>query len=127
MKRVNKPWGYELWFVHNNKYVGKIIFVKKGHRLSKQYHKKKHETHFTLEGKYIMEINGRKRVVKVGQTLEIFPGTVHRMHAKFCDAKIVEISTPEVWDVVRLEDDYGRMAANKNIPCKSKTCKKNLK
>ena len=108
MKTVKKPWGREIWWAFTNKYVGKILIIKKGHRLSKQYHRKKHETIYTDKGKYIMEIKGKKRIVREGESIVVKPGTVHRMHAKFCDIKLLEVSTPEIHDVVRIEDDYGR-------------------
>ena len=108
MKTVKKPWGWEKWFAANKKYVGKILFIKKGHRLSRQYHEVKHETIFTLSGRYVMELKNAKRIMKEGSVITVPPGRIHRMHAKFCDVTLVEVSTPEVWDVVRLEDDYGR-------------------
>jgi len=114
MKTVKKPWGSEIWFAQNDKYVGKILTVKKGHRLSRQYHEKKHETFYSIQGRFLLEINGRTRTVKEGQPVTIKPGIIHRMHAKFCDIRIVEVSTPEVWDIVRIDDDYGRRAAAKD-------------
>ncbi|MFH0947867.1 MAG: cupin [Elusimicrobiota bacterium] len=116
MKIVKKPWGYEKWFAQTKKYVGKILFIKKGHRLSKQYHKIKHETIYTLKGRYIMELSrfagsslrSEKKIMKEGSVIVIPPKKIHRMHSKFCDVTLLEVSTPEVWDVVRLEDDYGR-------------------
>ena len=108
IKSVNKPWGYEKWFAQTKKYVGKILFIKKGHRLSKQYHKAKHETIYTLKGKYIMELRNGKKVMNEGSVIVIPPKKIHRMYAKFCDVTLIEVSTPEVRDVVRLEDDYGR-------------------
>ncbi len=112
MKVVDKPWGHESWFAQAPAYVGKILFIKKGHRLSKQYHRQKHETIYTLKGRYLMEVGTQKRtrlkVMAEGSVIELKPGTVHRMEAKFGDVTLVEVSTPEVWDVVRLEDDYGR-------------------
>jgi quercetin dioxygenase-like cupin family protein len=108
MKKVTKPWGWELWFAQTTKYVGKIIFIRKKHRLSKQYHRKKQETIYTHEGRWVLEINGRKRVMKPGSFADIRPGVVHRFTAPFQDVKLLEVSTPQVTDVVRLEDDYGR-------------------
>lgn len=125
MKIVKKPWGYEKWFAVDRKYVGKILFIKKGHRLSKQYHKIKHETLYTLKGRYIMELSrfagrlagrlagyslrcDKKKLMKEGSVIVIPPKKIHRMYAKFCDVTIIEVSTPQVSDVVRLEDDYGR-------------------
>ncbi|MDD5688315.1 MAG: cupin [Elusimicrobia bacterium] len=108
MKIVKKPWGYEKWFAFTKNYVGKILFIKKGRRLSKQYHKVKHETIYTLSGKYIMELRNTKKLMKQSSVIVIPPKKIHRMYAKFCDVTLVEVSTPEVWDVVRMEDDYGR-------------------
>ena len=109
MKTVAKPWGREVWFAEQKKYVGKLLEIKKGHRLSKQYHKLKHETLYTLEGRYLMELNGRKKIMRPGSVVVIPPRAVHRMEARWGDVTLVEVSTPEVWDVVRLDDDYGRM------------------
>lgn len=111
LKVVPKPWGKEIWFARTRKYVGKILIIKKGKRLSRQYHKVKHETLYTDQGKYVLELGKdgkKKRIMKVGDVFVVKPGTIHRMHAKFGDVKIVEVSTPELWDVVRLSDDYGR-------------------
>ncbi|HCJ67430.1 MAG TPA: cupin [Elusimicrobia bacterium] len=113
MKIVKKPWGKEIWFAYNKKYVGKIILINKGHRLSKQYHRFKHETLYTDKGKYLLEIyKGRNyrfnKVMKEGSVVIIPPKTVHRLDAKFTNVKIIEVSTPQVKDVIRLDDDYGR-------------------
>ncbi|MFA5779121.1 MAG: cupin [Elusimicrobiota bacterium] len=108
MKIVKKPWGKETWFALTKKYVGKILFIKKGHRLSKQYHKVKHETIYTLKGKYVMELRTGKKIMNENSVIVIPPKKIHRMYAKFCDVTLLEVSTPEVRDVVRLEDDYGR-------------------
>jgi mannose-1-phosphate guanylyltransferase len=108
VKIVKKPWGKETWFAFTKKYVGKILFIKKGHRLSKQYHKVKHETIYTLEGSYIMELKNSNKFMKQNSVIVIPPKKIHRMYAKFCDVTLLEVSTPEVRDVVRLEDDYGR-------------------
>lgn len=112
-KVVEKPWGKEIWFAYNKKYVGKIILINKGHRLSKQYHRFKHETLYTDEGKYLLEIHKRegvhlRKIMKKGSLVVIPPKTIHRLEAKFCNVKIIEVSTPQVKDVIRLEDDYGR-------------------
>jgi len=109
VKVVEKPWGCEIWFAYTKKYVGKILIIKKGQRLSKQYHKVKHETLYADKGRYEIEINGKKKIVKQGEVCVIPPNTVHRMYAKFCNVKLIEVSTPQVEDVVRLEDDYGRI------------------
>jgi quercetin dioxygenase-like cupin family protein len=107
-KKVLKPWGWELWFAYSKKYVGKIIFVKKGHRLSKQYHRFKHETIYTDKGRWVLEIGSRRRPMKPGDFAVITPGVIHRFTAPYQDIRLLEVSTPQVKDVVRLEDDYGR-------------------
>ena len=108
MKIVKKPWGKEIWFAQTKKYVGKLLFIRKGHRLSLQYHKKKDETLYTLNGPCDLEINGQKKKMKNGSSVHFPPKTVHRITAKYCDVLLVEVSTPEVFDVVRIEDDYKR-------------------
>jgi mannose-6-phosphate isomerase len=108
VKRVPKPWGYEIWYAQAPKYVGKILVVNKGHRLSLQYHKKKHETVYVLKGRFVLELAGKKRIAKEGEAFQIPPKTIHRFDARFGRVTLLEASTPEVWDVVRLSDDYGR-------------------
>ncbi|MBI4248217.1 MAG: cupin domain-containing protein [Elusimicrobia bacterium] len=107
-KVVAKPWGKEVWFARTSKYVGKLLYIRKGHRLSRQYHRVKHETLYTLKGKYLLELNGKKYLKKPGSVVVLPPKTIHRMHAKYGPVTLIEVSTPEVWDVVRLSDDYGR-------------------
>ena len=108
MKKIAKPWGWELWFAHSSKYVGKIIFIKKGHRLSKQYHRYKHETVYADKGTWVLEIAGKKRRMRPGSAAVVAPRVIHRFTAPFEDVRLLEVSTPQVTDVVRLEDDYGR-------------------
>ncbi len=120
LKTVPKPWGREIWFAQAPRYVGKLLEIRKGHRLSKQYHKIKHETIYTLKGRYLMELNGRKRVMKPGSVVTIPPRAVHRMEARYGDVTLVEVSTPELWDVVRVEDDYGRGDAASPSPRRKK-------
>jgi len=108
MKIVNKPWGREIWIANTNKYLGKILIIKKGHRLSKQYHKIKDETLYCDKGKYVMELGRKTLIIKPGQPVRIKPGTIHRMYAKFSDVRIIEVSTPQPKDRVRIEDDYKR-------------------
>jgi mannose-1-phosphate guanylyltransferase len=108
LKKVQKPWGWELWFAHTPHYVGKIIFIKKGHRLSKQYHRFKHETVYAQKGTWVLEIGGRKKKMSPGAAAVIKPRVVHRFTAPYEDAYLLEVSTPQIKDVVRLEDDYGR-------------------
>ena len=112
---VNKPWGHENVWALTEKYVGKILYIKKGCRLSLQFHEKKEETIMVLEG--IMELvleEGSQReqhsiIMSPGDTYHICPLTVHRFSAsQGTDVKLVEVSTTELHDVVRLEDDHGR-------------------
>ncbi len=108
MREVQKPWGYEIWFAHTDKYVGKLLFVKSGHRLSLQYHKIKDETLYLYYG--LVEISDGVSVSKlgVGEAIHFPPMTRHRITA-LKDSLIFEVSTPEVYDVERIEDDYGRV------------------
>jgi len=108
---VDKPWGYELLWAHTERYVGKILHIKKGESLSYQYHRVKDETIRLLTGTMEMdlEVDGNRSTVslKSGDCLHIIPGMKHRMTAvEECD--VLEVSTPELEDVVRLEDRYGR-------------------
>jgi mannose-6-phosphate isomerase-like protein (cupin superfamily) len=111
-KRVEKPWGHELWWAHTERYVGKLLHVKAGHQLSLQYHVKKDEMIHLWSGelKLVLDEDGqglREHVMRPGESYHIRPGTKHRMFA-VTDCDILEASTPEVEDVVRLEDSYGR-------------------
>jgi len=111
-QRTEKPWGYELLWARTSRYAGKLIFVRKGHRLSLQYHEKKDESIYIHEGKIIIEIEGsdgcmESIILQPGQFIRIPPGTRHRLQA-IEDTTIFEVSTPELKDVRRLEDDYGR-------------------
>jgi mannose-6-phosphate isomerase len=109
--RVEKPWGYELHWAKTDRYVGKLIHVKKGHALSLQYHNRKDETIFLWTGRMLfeIEIDGKltAREMSPGESVHVTPPTVHRMTA-IEDCDIFEVSTPELDDVVRLEDRYGR-------------------
>jgi len=111
-QKTEKPWGFELLIAHTSKYVGKLIFVKKGHRLSLQYHEKKDESMYIHEGKALLEIEGSDgsitaTVAQPGYCIRIPPLTKHRLEA-IEDTTLFEVSTPELEDVKRLEDDYGR-------------------
>jgi mannose-6-phosphate isomerase len=113
-KRVEKPWGYELWWARTDRYVGKILHVKRGESLSLQYHNVKDETILLQSGRLLFETRptgeeGELRKVEMspGDVFHITPGTLHRMTG-LEDCDIVEVSTPELDDVVRLEDRYGR-------------------
>lgn len=110
-RKVDKPWGYELIWAHTARYVGKILHINKGHRLSYQYHNIKDETIRLLTGRLDVETeeNGVRKTLtlKQGDSLHIVPLMRHRMIAvEDCD--VLEVSTPELDDVVRIEDDYSR-------------------
>ena len=110
--RVEKPWGYELHWAKTERYVGKILHIKAGHALSLQYHNMKDETIYVYCGRMLFEI-GRggqleKREMRPGDSVHVTPKTVHRMTA-IEDCDVLEVSTPELDDVVRLEDRYGRV------------------
>lgn len=107
--RIDKPWGYEEWFAHTDKYVGKILFIKQGHSTSLHYHEMKDETHYILDGKVRLTMNGKTTIEISGRSFHIPPFVKHRTEA-MVDTTIIEASTPEVDDVVRLEDNYGRVS-----------------
>ena len=108
MKVVEKPWGYEEWLVHNDRYCLKRLYIKEGKKLSLQYHKVKKETMFLEEGLVDLVLNGERLLLKKGQAYTINPEDVHRLIA-FSDCVILEVSSGEVEDVVRIEDDYDRV------------------
>lgn len=105
---VRKPWGREIVFARNRRYAGKLLVIEKGHRLSLQYHKVKRETLYLLEGRMTLTLGGRRRIVSAGAVIDVPPGTVHRFEARHGRVRLVEVSTPELSDIVRLADDYGR-------------------
>lgn len=111
IKRVDKPWGWEIWWARTDKYVGKLLHVKAGHKLSLQYHERKDETLHLQSGAIRLMIDDGAGLVEVpmapGESRHIPAGTIHRIIAME-DSDILEVSTPEVEDVVRLDDDYGR-------------------
>ena len=114
---VTKPWGHEIRFAITDKYIGKILYIAKGKRLSRQYHSQKDETIFVLEGSLVLEIGEPKEdgsidgvILNYGDRYRIKPGTIHRFTAPHNKSvTLVEVSTPELDDVIRLEDDYGRL------------------
>jgi quercetin dioxygenase-like cupin family protein len=109
--RVEKPWGYELRWAKTDRYVGKVIHVNRGHALSLQFHNIKDETIYLHSGRLLfeIEIDGAltAREMHPGEAVHITPRTVHRMTA-IEDSDVLEVSTPELDDVVRLQDRYGR-------------------
>ncbi len=111
-RTVDKPWGHELIWAHTDRYVGKILHIKKGHSLSLQYHVKKDETIMVLKGRLAFENYGENELPRTDELVplvpfHITPGLRHRMTA-LEDTDVVEVSTIELDDVVRLEDKYGR-------------------
>src|SRR6476646_10095544 len=116
MRRVDKPWGHELIWAETARYVGKILHITAGHRLSRQYHRVKEETLLLQAGEMDLEIGAADAVethrMRAGDVFHVLPGTIHRMIA-VTDVDVLEVSTPELDDVVRLEDGYGREGTSK--------------
>jgi mannose-6-phosphate isomerase-like protein (cupin superfamily) len=106
--RVHKPWGHEMIFAHTGRYVGKILVIEKGHRLSLQFHRVKHESLMVLRGRLKLRLGTKTRTVGPGAAFTIPPKTIHRFEAAKGRVTLIEVSTPELTDVVRLQDDYGR-------------------
>jgi mannose-6-phosphate isomerase len=113
LTKVDKPWGHELIFAVTGRYAGKLLVVNAGESLSLQFHKVKDEAWYVLEGRAELELGAAgegvlvTEVVGAGASFHFPPGTVHRLRA-IEDTTILEVSTPELDDVVRLEDRYGR-------------------
>ena len=111
-RRVDKPWGWELVWAETDAYVGKLLFVRAGQSLSLQYHEVKDEAWLVREGRARLELGDvggplEELEITPGDAFHYAPGTVHRVTA-IEDTLIVEVSTPHLQDVVRLEDSYGR-------------------
>jgi mannose-6-phosphate isomerase-like protein (cupin superfamily) len=110
--RVEKPWGHELIWARTDRYVGKILHIEPGHVLSLQYHNRKDETIHVLKGEIIFRVKQGEELVerrmREGESYHIRPLTVHQMEA-VTPADLLEASTPEIDDVVRLQDRYGRV------------------
>ena len=112
-RKVDKPWGYELIWAETDRYVDKILFVKAGESLSLQFHRVKDESWLVQSGRATIELGAagekilKEEVVGPGAAFHYVPGTVHRVTA-LEDTTILEVSTPQLDDVVRLEDAYGR-------------------
>ncbi len=113
--RVPKPWGHETIWARSDRYVGKILHINAGHELSVQYHERKDETIHLLSGEIVYRVqtdpsrrDGLEDVhLRIGESFRITPGTIHQMVA-VTDCDVLEVSTPELDDVVRLSDRYGR-------------------
>jgi mannose-6-phosphate isomerase len=111
-RRVDKPWGHELWFALTERYAGKLLHVRAGQRLSVQYHERKDETSYLLSGRLLLSRGPSAEALvetelTAGDVWRNEPGQVHTIEA-LEDAVVVEVSTPDLDDVVRLTDDYGR-------------------
>ena len=112
VERIEKPWGYELVYASNDRYLGKVLFIRAGEQLSLQFHRRKDETIYVHSGRIELEVGepGRTPDVEVvgpGRSFRFVPGVVHRWRA-LEDTLVLEVSTPHADDVVRLEDRYGR-------------------
>jgi mannose-6-phosphate isomerase-like protein (cupin superfamily) len=114
---VPKPWGHEIIWAHTDRYVGKILHINAGQALSVQYHNRKDETVYLLSGEmiYWVKLDGSEELqdmkLKVGEAFRITPGTIHYMEA-VTDCDVLEASTPDLDDVVRLSDRYGRQGTS---------------
>ncbi len=108
---VDKPWGHERIWARSDRYVGKVLHIRAGQELSLQYHNKKDETVHLLSGELVYRVKFAERLddvhLKVGESFRITPGTVHQMLA-VTDCDVLEVSTPETDDIVRISDKYGR-------------------
>lgn len=123
-KIIPKPWGKEIWFANQPGYVGKILFINKGHRYSLQYHERKIETQYVLKGicKFLIgesEDNLEEIILNPGDKLDVYPGMIHRAEA-IEDVEILEVSSNDLDDVVKLADDYGRSGKGNNFELDAK-------
>ena len=113
MRRIEKPWGEEVLFAHTAAYAGKLLIIRKGESLSLQYHERKDETIYVQSGSIRLTLGSEGqsltiRTLQPGEACHIPPLTRHRMEA-IEDTTLFEVSTPELEDVVRLQDRYGRV------------------
>lgn len=127
LKEVLKPWGKEIWFAMEPEYVGKILHIKKGHRYSLQYHEKKKETQYILKGKVRFLLGENVDTLGIymlspGDKLDVQPLMIHRAEA-LEDSEILEVSTNDLDDVVKLEDDYGRSGKGNDFDLDAKLSK----
>ena len=111
IEKVDKPWGYEIIWARTDRYLGKFLHIKPNERLSLQYHKNKMETIYIMAGTLKLQLGEKDPQVSElgpGSVIHIEPGKIHRFSAKDAPVMLCEVSSPEIDDVVRLEDDYGR-------------------
>jgi len=110
-QKIQKPWGYEIIWARTDQYVGKMLKINQGCKLSLQYHEKKRETVYVSDG--VLELHLKDKIVFLhkGESFHIEPGTIHRFACPegAWGVELMEVSTPELDDVVRLQDDYGRV------------------
>jgi len=114
--RIEKPWGHEIWYAWTDQYVGKILHVNRGGKLSLQYHHQKDETSYVLRGRLLLTKGPSVdrltvREIGAGDAWRNRPGEIHTIEA-LEDADVLEVSTPHLDDVVRLSDVYGREGTN---------------
>ncbi len=103
-----KKWGGEAWLYYGDQYALKILYVNQGQRLSLQRHKQKTETWSVIKGNPEIVLGEKTLTIKPGDVIHLPAGTVHRLCAPNNDIEVLEVSTPELWDLERLEDDYNR-------------------
>lgn len=108
MIKIKKPWGHELIWAKAKKYAGKFLYINKGEKTSLHYHKIKDETIFLLKGRIKLQLGKKKLTLKEGQAMRIKPLTKHRIEG-LKNSILIEVSTPELKDVIRLKDEYGRV------------------
>jgi len=115
MNKIQKPWGHEIIWAQTSTYVGKILHIKAGNRLSKQYHQIKEETVYVISG-ILYNYDDCDNIQKFlpGESFHIQPHQVHRFGAGEISVTLVEVSTPHLEDVVRIDDDYGRVNSGKS-------------
>jgi|TARA_R100000008_G_scaffold83905_1_gene70029 mannose-6-phosphate isomerase len=111
MRIVDKPWGHETIWAETDKYAGKLLTINPGHKLSRQYHEVKEETIYVLAGRLVLETGHdphQTLILEPGSAYHVKPGHIHRFAAPSEGCTLIEVSTPELEDVVRLEDEYDR-------------------
>lgn len=116
-RRVEKPWGHEIWWATTDSYAGKLLVVNAGHRLSLQLHREKDESSYLLSGRLRLTLGEREaelheREIEPGESWRVEPGVVHSIEA-LEDSVVLEVSTPHLDDVVRLDDRYGRQTESR--------------
>lgn len=126
--KINKPWGYEKLWAHTPQYAAKFIFIKKHSRLSYQYHQLKDETILVMDGMLKLTLDeGEELLLGPTQSFHIKAGRKHRFEALKQNCTLIEVSTPELNDVIRLHDDYGRIQYNRKEVINRPTVIKNNK